>query len=152
MQSAELPYRLEFRHTNAFRDGKSRRAASLLGAAVFVAAHTSASSSTTSTSRTTLIPHGQAHQEGRRVRQVRHPVRGFDPQGDQEDGGDAARQVHLSVLRQGQRQAESGGHLGVLQVPKANRRRRMGAEYSGGGYGACNHPPPARNCLGKACG
>ena len=56
---------------------------------------------------------GQAYQEGRDHRQVRHPVRCFPEEDRQEDGGLSALQVHLQLLRKGGHEEEGCRYLEV---------------------------------------
>merc|ERR1711974_438763 len=56
---------------------------------------------------------GQAYQEGRDHRQVRHPVRCFPEEDRQEDGSLPALQVYLQLLWQGGHEAEGCRYLEV---------------------------------------
>merc|ERR1712105_57014 len=56
---------------------------------------------------------GQAHQEGRRCRQVRHSLWRLSEENRQEDGGVSALQVSLHLLWQGEHEEEGCRHLEV---------------------------------------
>ncbi|CAK0808605.1 unnamed protein product [Prorocentrum cordatum] len=79
--------------------------------------------------------HGQAHQEGRHHRQVRHALRSLAEEDRQEVRDPAAHEVHVQLLRQGERQASCRGDLEVQveAVPKDNRRRMLGHLHHGCG-------------------
>ena len=68
---------------------------------------------------------GDAHEEGWYLRQVRHALRRDAAESHQEDGGDAARQVQLLVLRQEQHQAAGDWHLEVPAVQEGPGRWRV---------------------------
>ena len=68
---------------------------------------------------------GQAYQEGRSYRQVRHPLWRFPEEDRQEDGGLSTLQVHLYLLRQGEHEAQGCRCLAMRhQELQSDRRRR----------------------------
>lgn len=80
--------------------------------------------------------HEQAHQEGGDHRQVRHPVWCLAAQDREEDGGVAALQVLLQLLRQGApclrpRAARPSPAAPLAPQPAARARRRQGGRDSG---------------------
>ena len=85
-----------------------------------------------------------AHQEGRNHRQVRCALRCLAAEAGQEDGGEPAQQVHVRLLRQGQRQALGGRHLGLRRVQEDGGRRRVHSVDGTGGAGSVYHPSLAR--------
>merc|ERR1712029_538965 len=64
---------------------------------------------------------GQAHQEGRNHRQVRHPVRCFPEEDRQEDGGLSALQVRLHLLWQGEHEEDGRRYLEIFLLQYALR-------------------------------
>ena len=91
-----------------------------------------------------FISHGQAHQEGRHHRQVRHTLWCLAPKDREALRDPAARQVHVHLLWQGEREARSRWHLEVQvqDLSEDHCWRLLDADHRACRHCPCDHCTP----------
>ena len=96
-----------------------------------------------------------AHQEGGYHRQVRSSLWLYAPQGREEVRCQPALEVHVRLLRQGQRQARCRRHLVLRRMPQDDGGWRVYPGHCTGGAGSCasthRGSPASFAALGRSC-
>jgi len=92
-----------------------------------------------------VASNGQTHTESGHLRQVRYEVWSVTAKDREEDGNHPARQVHVSVLREGCSEAEGSRHMGVQALSEADSWWRLGPEHHRSGNSAHDDSSSARD-------